>query len=107
MAIGDTKPMPPPIIDYLDLDRVFHALADPTRRALLAALAGGVRSASELAAPHELTLQAVLRHLAVLVDAQLIGTWKNGRTRYYRLAPHHLEVAERWIAATRDAWEQR
>lgn len=95
------------MFDYLDLDRVFHALADPTRRALIAELTRGVRSASELAAPHDLTLQAVLRHLGVLAEALLVHSWKDGRTRYYRLAPHHLEAAERWLADERERWEDQ
>ena len=89
------------------LDQVFHALADPTRRAILARLGEGPASVSELAAPFTLALPTLLQHLRVLEGSGLIGTAKAGRVRHCTLRPAVLAEAEVWLAARRRAWEGR
>ncbi len=85
-----------------DLDRAFHALADPTRRAVVARL--GTREAlpvSELAAPFEMGLPAFLKHLRVLEEAGLAVSEKTGRVRSVRLEARRLAEVEDWLAARR------
>jgi DNA-binding transcriptional ArsR family regulator len=89
------------------LDAVFAALADPTRRAMAERLAHGDASVSELAAPFDLALPSVTKHLAVLEHAALVEHWKEGRVRYVRLAPAPLDRAEAWIAQHRTFWRER
>jgi DNA-binding transcriptional ArsR family regulator len=89
------------------VDRVFHALGDPTRRAILERLSQGSVSASHLAKPLEITLAAVVQHLQVLEGSGLVRTEKLGRTRTCRIEPAGLSVAERWIADRRSLWERR
>jgi DNA-binding transcriptional ArsR family regulator len=89
------------------LDAVFAALADPTRRAMTERLAHGDASVSELAAPFDLALPSVTKHLAVLEHAALVEHWKEGRVRYVRLAPAPLDHAEAWIAHHRTFWRER
>ncbi len=89
------------------LDRTFAALADPTRRAILDRLAEGEASVTELAAPFEMTLPAVSKHLKVLERAGLVS---RGRRAQYR--PCHLEVeplreANSWLESYRRTWEGR
>ncbi len=88
-------------------DRAFHALADPTRRALLARLARGPASVSELAQPMPISLPAVLQHLSVLEASGLVVSEKQGRVRTCRLDPAALTLAETWIAERRREWEAR
>jgi DNA-binding transcriptional ArsR family regulator len=87
-----------------DLDAVFAALADPTRRAITVRLTKGQASVSELAEPFALTLPAVMKHLAVLEHASLIEHWKEGRVRYCRLSPQPLESAAAWIEHYTTFW---
>jgi DNA-binding transcriptional ArsR family regulator len=89
------------------LDRTFHALADPARRAMLDRLARGEASVSELAAPLDMSLPAVVQHLAVLEDSGLVRSSKLGRVRTCRMDPHALRVAQDWIAERRALWERR
>ena len=89
------------------LDGVFHALADPGRRAMVERLVKGPASVSDLAAPLEMSLPAVLQHLAVLEDSGLVRSEKAGRVRTCRLDTHALRTAEQWIADRRTAWERR
>jgi DNA-binding transcriptional ArsR family regulator len=89
------------------LSRAFHALADPARRAMVVQLASGEASVSELAAPLDMSLSAVVQHLAVLNDAGLVRSTKVGRVRTCRLEPQALAVAERWISERRSLWEGR
>lgn len=89
------------------LDQAFHALADPTRRALVEQLASRPRSVSELAEPFEMSLPGVLQHLQVLEASGLIESDKVGRVRTCRLEPEALDEVERWIAARRTRWERR
>ena len=91
----------------LQLDRVFHALADPTRRALLAELAAGERTVSELAAPFPMSLTAVSKHLRVLEGASLVTRERRGREQHCRLVPDPLSGASEWIEHYRGFWEAR
>jgi DNA-binding transcriptional ArsR family regulator len=87
------------------LDATFQALADPTRRAIVSALARGQASVSELARPHRMSLPAVMKHLRVLQKAGLVTQRKFGRTRRCRLAARPLKNAEAWISQYRAFWE--
>ena len=89
------------------LDAVFAALADPTRRAIVARLAGGETSVSELAAPFDMSLVAVSKHLRVLEHAGLLDQRKRGRVRYCRLSPEPLRSADDWLAEYRVFWQTR
>ncbi len=89
------------------LNQVFGAIANPTRRAIVARLAEGEMSVSELARPFPLSLPAVVKHLHVLERAQLLEHWKDGRLRRCRLDPEPLGVADSWLATYRVFWGQR
>ena len=91
----------------MGLDRAFQALADPTRRVMVERLARGPASVSELAAPLDMTLSAVVQHLAVLEASGLVRSHKIGRVRTCRIEPIALQGAERWIAERRASWERR
>jgi DNA-binding transcriptional ArsR family regulator len=88
-------------------ERVFHALGDPTRRAMLETLSNGPVSVSRLAEPLRLTLAAVVQHLQILEDSGLVQTEKIGRVRTCRLEPQGFSVAEQWIHDRRNIWEHR
>jgi DNA-binding transcriptional ArsR family regulator len=90
-----------------DIDRVFHALGDPTRRALLEKLSAGPLSVSRLAEPLAITLAAVVQHLQILEESGLVITEKLGRVRTCRVEPAGLSAAEQWIANRRSLWENR
>jgi DNA-binding transcriptional ArsR family regulator len=90
-----------------DIDRVFHALGDPTRRALMEKLSDGPMSVSKLAEPLSITLAAVVQHLQVLEECGLVRTEKNGRVRTCRIEPAGLDAASGWINDRRSRWEQR
>ena len=94
------------MLEY-DLDKTFAALADPTRRALVERLAAGPATVSELAAPFPVSLAAVMQHLKVLEDAQLMTSSKQGRVRTCRVDPKMLAHVERWVADRRAMWEHR
>ncbi len=89
------------------LDDVFHALADPTRRAVLTQLSRGPASVSDLAQPFEMALPSFLQHLKVLEDSGLIESKKTGRVRTCQMTPKSLTAAEAWIAEQRAIWEGR
>jgi len=89
------------------LNETFGALADPTRRAILASLAQGEASVSELAEPHRMSLPAVLKHLTVLERAGLVAQQKEGRVRRCRLIAEPLKEAGDWIAGYRSFWERQ
>ncbi len=91
----------------MGLDQTFQALADPTRRVMVERLARGPASVSELAQPLDMTLSAVVQHLAVLEASGLVRSQKVGRVRTCRLSPGALQGAERWIAERRAVWEHR
>jgi len=87
------------------LSPAFHALADPTRRAVVARLAEGVASVSDLAAPFDMALPTFLQHLKVLEAGGLIATEKLGRTRFCRLNPGRVEEARDWLHRQREKME--
>lgn len=89
------------------LDDVFHALADPTRRAVLARLAHGTAAVSELAAPFEMALPSFLQHLKVLERSSLVRSHKEGRVRTYELSPAPLRAAESFLVEQRGVWDRR
>jgi DNA-binding transcriptional ArsR family regulator len=93
--------------DKVNIDRVFHALGDPTRRAILEKLSERPQSVSRLAAPLDMTLAAVVQHLQLLEDCGLVRTEKVGRIRTCHLEPGGLSVLEQWIDARRSTWERR
>ena len=89
------------------LDRVFHALADPTRRGIVQRLCRGPASVGELARPLSMALPTVLQHLQVLESSRLIRSEKAGRVRTCHLEPVAFSTIERWIGQQRIVWEQR
>ena len=89
------------------LSTTFAALADPTRRAILARLASGEVSVSELAQPFDMTLPAVTKHLNVLERAGLIARGRDAQWRPCRLKAAPLKEASSWIETYRQHWEQR
>lgn len=89
------------------LDRVFRALADPTRRAVLERLGRGAAPVTELARPFDMALPSFVQHLRVLEDSGLVRSRKAGRVRTYRLALRGLTAAEHWMASQRAPWERR
>ena len=89
------------------LDRTFHALSDPTRRAMVQQLARGPASVSELARPLSISLPAVMQHLQVLETSGIVRTEKIGRVRTCSVEPKMLGIAERWIAERRESWERK
>ena len=86
------------------LDRVFHALADRTRRALLARLAAGPARVTDLAAPFAMSLPAVSKHLRVLEEAKLVARAVDGRVHRITADPRALGDAAHWLAHYRDFW---
>lgn len=99
--------MPNQLIEPLDLNRVFQALADPTRRAVLERLTSGSAPVSELAKPFNMALPSFSQHLDVLENCGLVQSRKAGRVRTYQLVPQSLQVAEQWMAEQRAIWEVR
>ena len=93
--------------DVADLDRVFHALADPGRRLMLERLGQGPASVSELGKPLSMSLAAVVQHVQILEASGLVRTRKLGRTRTCSLDPVTLRSAERWITERRTFVERR
>ena len=89
------------------LDLAFQALADPTRRRMVAQLSRGPASVSELARPLTISLPAVLQHLQMLEASGLVRSEKKGRVRTCRIEAKALSRAERWIAEQRALWEGR
>jgi DNA-binding transcriptional ArsR family regulator len=94
-----------PMVKYnRRLDATFRALADPTRRAILAELRRGQRPVSVLAAPHRMSLPAIMKHLQVLEQAGLVRQRKKGRVRHCRLSAQPLKQAEAWLSKYRIFW---
>lgn len=89
------------------LDAVFSALGDPTRRQILARLARGPASVSELAAPHDMSLPSFMGHLKKLEACGLVQTEKKGRIRYCRLLPGAFSSATHWLDEQRALWQGR
>jgi DNA-binding transcriptional ArsR family regulator len=90
-----------------NLDAIFAALADPTRRAIVARLAAGEATVLELAEPFDVTLPAISRHLKVLERAGLIARGRDAQRRPCRLQADALDAITRWTQHTRRAWEER
>src|ERR1044071_1413917 len=88
------------------IDRVFPALGDPTRRAIMEKLSAGPISVSRLAEPLDITLAAVVQHLQVLEESGLVQTEKTGRVRTCRVEPSGLAAAAQWIGERRSKWER-
>jgi DNA-binding transcriptional ArsR family regulator len=90
-----------------NLDRAFHALADPSRRAMIERLGRGSASVSELASPLDISLAAVVQHVQVLESCGLVRSHKRGRVRTCELDPDGLQRVEQWLSARRAAWVRR
>lgn len=88
------------------LDGLFHALADPTRRAMVARLDRGPATVSDLARPLKMSLPAVMQHLDVLTASGLVRTEKTGRVRTCRVDPKAMLKVDRWLTQRRSAWER-
>jgi DNA-binding transcriptional ArsR family regulator len=92
---------------YSGLDRMFHALGDSSRRAMVERLSRGPASVSELAQPFEMALPTVVQHLGVLEAAGIVTSAKVGRVRTYQLVPEALTPAADWIGRQRLPAERR
>jgi DNA-binding transcriptional ArsR family regulator len=89
------------------LDTTFRALSDPTRRGMLASLALGEKSISELAEPFQMTFAGASKHVKVLEDAGLVARRRTGRTHLIRIEAKPLEEAERWLRQWEKFWTAR
>ncbi|MGR3369090.1 MAG: ArsR/SmtB family transcription factor [Sagittula sp.] len=89
------------------LDTLFHALSDPTRRAVVQRLGHGAATVSELAGPFDMAMPSFLQHVRLLEDAGVIRTEKTGRVRTCTLEPERLALIEDWLNAQRDVWKSR
>lgn len=94
-------------MESYSLDNAFHALADPTRRAVVARLMRSPAPVKELARPFDMGLPAFLKHLRVLEDSGLIATEKAGRVRTCRASIARLQQVETWLAEQRAVWQGR
>jgi DNA-binding transcriptional ArsR family regulator len=108
----DYRIRPPPIVKYMlnqtaTLDRVFHALSDPSRRLMVERLSLGPASVSELARPLSMSLAAVVQHVQVLEASGLVRSQKIGRTRTCSIQPAAMQSAEQWISDRRSSWERK
>lgn len=97
------------MVEYQErvLDTTFSALADPTRRAILARLATSAMTVTELAEPFDMSLAAVSKHLSVLARAELISQHKEGRIRRCRLQPEAMKAAARWVDFYKQFWDEK
>ncbi len=89
------------------LPDIFHALADPTRLAVVERLSVSPASATELAKPFAMALPSFMQHMGVLERGGIVTSHKTGRTRTYQLAPGSLQLASAWLAEFRNHWERR
>lgn len=89
------------------LNQIFHALADPTRRAVIEQLSKNPASVSELAGPFDMALPSFLQHLKVLEESRLVRSTKNGRVRTVEIEHKTLEQVESWLDKQRSLWETR
>ncbi|TCR83930.1 metalloregulator ArsR/SmtB family transcription factor [Rhizobium sp. BK376] len=88
----------------VELDRMFHALSDRSRRGMIERLGSGPASVTELAAPFSMALPTILKHLGVLEDSGLVFSQKAGRVRTYSLRKEALGDVERWISERKASW---
>ena len=93
--------------NFAELNSVFHALADPTRRAVVQRLGRGSATVSELAEPFDMALPSFMKHIGVLEESGLIGSRKTGRVRTCTLRHNNLAAIERWFDEQRAIWESR
>ncbi|TGG95611.1 transcriptional regulator [Natronospirillum operosum] len=91
----------------VELNQLFSALSDPTRRGVLARLCEGPGTVSELARPYDMTLPSFTQHLKVLERSGLVRSHKEGRSRLYQVEPEQLKRVEGWLEQQRQVWEQR
>ena len=89
------------------LDKVFFALADPTRRAILARLSVGEATVTELAQPFSISMPGISKHLTILADADLIFRRRQGRFRQCRINPSAMKSAVEWLDLYRTFWERQ
>jgi DNA-binding transcriptional ArsR family regulator len=95
------------MLNWVALDRIFHALADPTRRYMVECLCDGEASVSWLAEHLPLSLPAILQHLQVLEEHGLIRTEKIGRKRMCRIEPQAVRLLDQWVTPRRRVWDTR
>ena len=95
------------MVQFAVADDVFYALSNATRRKVLEKLSVGPATVSELAAPFDMKLPSFVQHLSVLERSRLVKSSKRGRVRTYEIAPERFKVAEDWLAARRQLWEDR
>jgi DNA-binding transcriptional ArsR family regulator len=95
------------MVKYEALDRTLTAIADPTRRQILARLGSGAASMTELAEPLAISLPGLIKHVHILEQARLVETRKSGRTRQCRLGPARLDDVAAWVDEYRERWEAR
>ena len=103
MTLQEASAVPP----ASQVDGIFRALSDPTRRHVLERLSRSPASVSDLAAPYKMALPSFLEHLRVLEGCGLVSSRKEGRVRTYQLAPDRLKLAEDWLGRQRTMWERR
>jgi DNA-binding transcriptional ArsR family regulator len=96
-----------PISSLLTLDQTFAALADPTRLEIVTRLSRGSATVGELAAPHDMSLRAVLKHVQALEEAGIVRTAKSGRVRRCELDKRRLDEATKWMEQIQRRWERR
>lgn len=89
------------------LDTAFHALSDPTRRAVIQRLMGGPATVKDLAGPFDMGLPSFMKHLRVLEESGIIGSVKVGRVRTCHVKADRLATTESWLAEQRALWESR
>ncbi len=90
-----------------NLDRIFHSLADSTRRAVITQLADGPASVGELAQSHSMALPSFMKHVRVLEASKIVVSRKKGRVRMCELRPRPLALAQTWIENERQIWSKR
>src|SRR5258708_37674917 len=90
-----------------NVNMIFHALGDPTRRAIVEKLSEGPMSVTRLAGPFDITLTAVAQHLQVLEDSGLVHTEKLGRVRTCRIEPAGFSTLQQWLNDRRSTWDRR
>lgn len=96
-----------PAAKSAQIDAIFRALSDPTRRSVVERLSQKPASASDLAAPYKMALPSFVEHMKVLEGCGLVRSHKRGRVRTYELAPNRLKAAEDWLGKQRRFWEKR
>ena len=97
----------PQLIDSPELDGVFHALSDSTRRSILRGIAGSPKTVSQIAKPFQMSLAAVSKHLKVLERANLIARRKQGSFQYVRTNARPMKRAQRWLSYYEQFWNER